>query len=66
MAYMVGRLGAAMDNPSDRHWKIMKRVLWYIAATSDHGLMFKKKKRLKKAVVAGKTRKVEASSDRDW
>lgn len=66
LTYVVGRLGAAMDKPTARHWKILKSVLRYISPTRNHTLIFRKKNENDKVVVGVKTRRITERSDAYW
>jgi len=38
LAHNVNRVCQFMHNPQHHHWKIVKRILRYLAGTSTHGL----------------------------
>lgn len=40
IAFIVGKLCQHLDNPSFDHWYAAKRVLAYLKATSDHGIVY--------------------------
>lgn len=40
IAFIVGRLCQHLGNPSFDHWQAAKRVLAYLKATSDHGIIY--------------------------
>ncbi|KAK6134050.1 hypothetical protein DH2020_032195 [Rehmannia glutinosa] len=42
LVYSVNKLSQYMQNPLDSHWKVVKRVLRYLTATSNFGLSFDK------------------------
>ncbi|KAK6116290.1 hypothetical protein DH2020_049966 [Rehmannia glutinosa] len=56
IVYSVNKLSQFMQNPLDSHWKALKRVLRYLAATSNFGLNFTK----------SSTLQITGYSDSDW
>ena len=69
LSFVVGRLGAAMANPTTRHWSIMESTLRYLARTYDYGLHFTTHTETKKGTAVQATfnaRPIEASTDADW
>lgn len=66
LAYVAGRLGAAMSRPTTRHWRIMIATLRYLKKTRNYGLFFKRNAEKKSINVAFKTSPICASSDADW
>ena len=40
IAFIVGKLCQHLDNPLHEHWQAAKRVLAYLKATSDHGIIY--------------------------
>lgn len=56
ISFPVNCLSQFMHAPTDAHWNAVKRVLRYLAGTTDHGIFLKK----------GSTQQLHAFSDADW
>lgn len=56
ISFSVNRLSQFMDSPTMDHWNAVKRVLRYLAGTSDHGIFLKR----------GNSTTLHAFSDADW
>lgn len=67
LSYVVGRLGAAMDQLIARNWKNIRATMRYLPATRNYGIFFSKSQGHRKAVEASfKTKAIEESSNADW
>jgi len=42
LSYAVNKTCQFMHNPQDHHWKAVKRILCYLAGTTNHGLLIKR------------------------
>ncbi|KMQ87251.1 rna-dependent dna polymerase [Lasius niger] len=56
LAYTVATLSKFLDSPTDEHWNAGKRVLRYLAGTTDIGIMYGR----------DRSTKLVAYSDADW
>ena len=56
LSYAVNRLSQFMHSPTTDHWLAVKRILRYLAGTSDHGIFLRR----------GNTMSLHAYSDADW
>lgn len=66
ITFVTGRLGAAMDNPTVRHWNIMKATLRYLRHTRNYGLHFRKHTATKGLQATSATKPLTACADADW
>ncbi|CAH9063004.1 unnamed protein product [Cuscuta europaea] len=41
LSYGVNKLTQFMHHPTDEHWEVVKRTLWYLQQTSDHCLFIR-------------------------
>lgn len=66
LSSVVGRIGAAMAQPTAKHWKILNAKIRYLTAARNYGLFFRKNLGHQKRVeVSFKTRAIEDSSETD-
>jgi hypothetical protein len=42
IAYVTGLLGRFQSNPGQEHWKLVKKVLWYLQGTKGLMLTYRK------------------------
>ncbi|KFK44388.1 hypothetical protein AALP_AA1G251100, partial [Arabis alpina] len=56
LCYAVNKLSQYMHSPTSDHWSALKRLLRYLAGTTDHGIFLQK----------GTTLTLHAYSDADW
>lgn len=60
IAYVVGRLGTAAANPTNRHWSILKETLRYLAGTKDYDIRYSKTAEKKNTPTNGVTAHTES------
>lgn len=65
MSYNVGRLRAAIPDPSARHWKLVKSTLRYLTETKNYGSMFRRYTNQEGIHASFKKRRIKVSSDVD-
>ena len=56
LAYSIGKLSQHCENPSETNWIAVKRLLRYVKATSDFGILYQRKNNFR----------LEGFSDADW
>ncbi|CAA7021876.1 unnamed protein product [Microthlaspi erraticum] len=56
LSYAVSKLSQFMYAPTTEHWLAVKRLLWYLAGTPNHGIFLKK----------GNNSTLHVYSDADW
>ena len=54
--FAVNKVCQFMQSPNTDHWIMVKRILWYLQATADHGLHIRR----------STSRSLQAFSDADW
>lgn len=59
ISYSVNKAYEFMSNPLETHWIVVKRILWYLSGTTNHGLKFSPINLLQKF-------SLRAYSDADW
>lgn len=66
IAYVVGRLGAALAGANERHWTILKATLHYLKIKRNYGLYFRASKQRDEICATSKTRPISSNYDADW
>lgn len=66
IAYVVGRLAAAITKPTVRRWNIMKATLRYLRKTRNFGLHFGPRPQEEQINATSATKPLTTCADADW